>query len=188
MQNILKKRFYNSFLFHLKVFFKDVCTKLNPVQNTNVQPFFKKFSGHFIILTALVVLSLASEVLPRLLKTKAEPPSLDALIPKGFVLLPIEIINGQDIIQLIGSHGVLDLYAYSDKSRLPEKQAASNLKVLPPEREEGRWTALVPEKQAAYFFEYPDPFYAVIQNPKKNNTKIYKKKERKSLIVIEENF
>ena len=188
MQKALKKYFYNNFFLYPKDSLKNFLEKLNPAQNTNVQPLFKKFGGHFTIIIALVFLSLASELFPKFLKEKKAPLSLDTLIPKGFVLLPIEIINGQDIIQLIGSHGVVDLYAYSDKSRLPEEQAASVVKVLPPEREEGRWTALVPEKQASYLFGYSDPFYAVIQNPEKNNSKIYKKKEKKSFIVIEENF
>ena len=188
MQKQTKKYFYKNSLLYLKNLFKDFLIKLNPNHNPNSQTLFKKFSGHFIILTALVFLSLISELLPKLLKEKNQAPSLDALIPKGFVLLPIEIVNGEDIIQLIGSHGVVDLYAYSNQSHVPEKQAASAVKVLPPKREEGRWTALIPEKQASDLFEYPDPFYAVIQNPKKNNSKIYKKKEKKSLIVIEENF
>ena len=187
MWKALKPQFYNLFLYP-KDFVRDSFEKLKPSQSSNLQSFLKKFSGHFLIVIVLVILSLGSELWKKFSQKESPSLSLDALIPKGFVLLPIEIINGPDIIQLIGTHGVVDLYAYSDKSQLPEQQAASAVKVLPPEREEGRWTALVPEKQASILFSYPDPFYAVIQNPEKNNSKIYKKKEKKSLIVIEENF
>ena len=187
MRNILKQYLYKLFL-PVKYFIKDSFEKLNPDQNTNTQSLFNKFRGHFMIIIILVILSLGTEILPKFLKKEQPKLSLDTLIPKGFVLIPIEIINGPDIIQLIGSHGVVDLYAYSDQSQVPEEQAASAVKVLPPDREEGRWTALVPENQISHLFSYSDPFYAVIQNPKKNKAKIYKKKEKKSLIVIEGNF
>ena len=70
----------------------------------------------------------------------------------------------------------------------PEKQVARAIKVLPPDTEEGRFMALVPEREASYLFKYPDPFYAVVQNPSKKGSKVYQRKKRQSLIVIEENF
>ena len=162
--------------------------KMPCAQGNILEYFFKKYSGHFLIILSLVVLSLISEFLPALLKEKPKPLSLDRLVPKDFVLMPIEISNGKDIMSIIGKYGVVDLYAYSKQTGLPEKQAASALKVLPPDAEEGRFSALVPEKEASHLFGYSDPFYAVIQNPNKKGVKIYKKKEKKSLIVIEENF
>ncbi len=149
---------------------------------------FKKYSWHFFIVLGLAILSLISAFLPQLAKQPAKPLSLDRLVPKGFVLLPIEISNGKDIISLIGSYGVVDLYAYSGQTGLPEQQAASAVKILPPDTEDGRFSALAPAKEAPRLFGYSDPFYAVIQNPEKKGSKIYKKRSRKNLIVIEENF
>ena len=85
--------------------------------------------------------------------------------------MPIEISNGQDITAIIGSYGVVDLYAYSKITGLPETLAASALKILPPSTEEGAFTALVPEKSAIHLFNYTEAFYAVIQNPLKNRIK-----------------
>ena len=167
---------------------KDFFKRYKPIQGGVLDHLFKKFSWHFLIATIIVFLSLAYEILPKILKEEPAPLSLDNLIPKDFVLVPIEIINGKDIINLIGKYGVVDLYAYSDQTQVPEKQVASTVKILPPDTEEGRFTALIPEKEASYLFEYSNPFYAVIQNPNKMNSKIYKKKKKKSLIVIEENF
>lgn len=148
----------------------------------------KKYVWQISVLLILILLSLTSKYLPLLLKEPAKPVSLDSLVPKGFVLMPIEINNRKDIMGIIGDFGVLDLYSYSEKTNLPETQVASALKVLPPNSEEGHFSALVPEKEASYLLEYPDSFYAVVQNPEKRGSKIYKKKEKKSLIVIEENF
>lgn len=148
----------------------------------------KKYSGHFLVILCLVCLSLVPKIVSIMSKEQPKSFSLDSLVPKDFVLLPIEISNGQDIMGIIGKYGVVDLYAYSKQSGVPDKQAASAVKILPPETEEGRFVALVPEKEVSYLFKYSDPFYAVIQNPNKIGSKIYKKKEKKSLIVIEENF
>lgn len=148
----------------------------------------KKYWTHCIILIFLFAFSIISKFLPLLSKETPKTASLDSLVPKGFVLMPIEIRNSQDIQSIIGSYGVVDLYAYSAHTGLPEVLAASALKVLPPSTEEGSFTALVPEKSARHLFDYTESFYAVIQNPQKTGSKIYKKEKNKSLIVIEENF
>ena len=151
-----------------------------------VELILKKYILQILIIFILVILSLISHFLP--LNKKVKPVSLDTLVPKNFVLMPIELSNGKDIINIIGSYGVVDLYAYSKTTGLPEKQAGGAIKILPPETEEGGFTALVPEKEAIRLFKYSEPFYAVIQNPNKTGSKIYKNREKKSLIVIEENF
>lgn len=148
---------------------------------------FKKFGWHFIILTLLILFSIAGNFISSS-KSQTKNFNLDSLVPKGFVLMPIEISNAQDIKNIIGSYGVVDLYAYSKTTMLPEKLVASYLKVIPPTTEEGAFTALVPKKSAIYLFDYTEGFYAVIQNPEKTGSKIYKKQKNKSLIVIEENF
>ena len=148
----------------------------------------QKYLWHFIIIFILIIMSLVSKFLPLAFKQDKPAISLDHLVPKDFVLVPIEISNGKDIMGIIGQYGVVDLYSYSKKTGLPEKQAASTLKILPPKAEEGQFIALVPEKQASNLFQYSDPFYAVIQNPSKKGSKIYKKKKSKPLIVIEEDF
>ena len=183
----MKKYFKFIFCYqekNLNHFFK----KIPFMQGEATGNILKKYKGHFLIILGLICLSLVSEFLPKLLKEKKEIQSLDSLIPKDFVLIPIEVINGKDIINIIGDYGVVDLYAYSEQTGLPQQQVGSVVKILPPNKEEGHFMAIIPEKQASYLFEYPDPFYAVIQNPNKKNSKIYKRKEKKSLIVIEENF
>ena len=116
------------------------------------------------------------------------PVSLDQMVPKGFVLVPLEISNGEDLFPFIGDYAVVDLYLDSKRRGLPEKQVAEQVRVFPPQEEEGLWTALIPEKEVILLFEYVAAFYAVIQNPEKKNSKIYKKEKRSSLIVIEEIF
>ena len=137
------------------------------------------------VVFALAVLSSLAQFL---LKEKPEPLSLDEMIPEGFVLLPIEIDNSEDIVRLIGSYGVIDLYSYSSGSGLPQDLAGRALKVIPTKTEENRFALIAPEKEVSRFLEYEGPFYAVVQNPKKTGSQILKKKVKKQLKVIEEDF
>ena len=184
----LKPDQYNSFATCQKDIFVRLLKNLPFLQGNFMEYLFKKYGWHFVILIFLLVFSFASKFFPLLHKETSKKLSLDQLVPKGFVLMPIEISNGQDIKNIIGAYGVVDLYAYSKATGLPETLVASALKVLPPSTEEGTFTALVPEKSAIYLFDYTEGFYAVIQNPQKTGAKIYKKQKNKSLIVIEENF
>ena len=148
----------------------------------------EKYFWHFCFLICFVLFSLILSSSALIKPAETSLVSLDQMVPKGFVLVPLDISNGADLFSFIGSYGVVDLYLDSQRKGLPEKQVASQIKVFPPREEEGLWTALIPEKEVIYLFEYVSSFYAVIQNPKKQKSKIYKKPKKTSLIVIEENF
>ena len=187
MKSLIKSYLY-SFSSQQKNILPSFFKSLPFLEGNILEHLFKKYGWHFIILIILILFSLAGKFFPLLSKTTPQELSLDHLVPKGFVLMPIEISNGPDIRNIIGSYGVVDLYAYSETTGLPDKLSASSLKILPPLTEEGAFTALVPEKSAIHLFDYTESFYAVIQNPQKTGAKIYKKQKMKSLIVIEENF
>ncbi|MCZ0932989.1 MAG: hypothetical protein OXJ52_07545 [Oligoflexia bacterium] len=187
MKTAIKNYFY-SFSAYQKDIFVNFLKSLPFLKGNFSEYLLKKYLWHFVILFFLLVFSISSKLFPLLSKSAPEKLSMDQLVPKGFVLMPVEISNGQDIKNIIGSYGVVDLYAYSKTTGLPETLTASALKVLPPSTEEGAFTALVPEKSAIHLFDYTEGFYAVIQNPQKTGSKIYKKQKSKSLIVIEENF
>jgi len=180
-KNQLLKSKYNNFL-------KQSSQKISNIEKSLFGYLFQKYKKNFIFILALLVLPFMSQHLFKNSKKQTEAISADQLVPKGSVLVPIEIGNGKDIFNIIGEYGVVDLYTYSDETNLAHEQVASALKILAPDVEDGRFLALVPEKKVAVLFKYSDPFYAVIQNPKNKNTQIYNKKKKKSFIVIEENF
>ena len=187
LKTLIKHSIY-SFSFQQKKFLPVFLKNLRFLEGNIVEYLLKKYGWHLLVLIVLILLSLGGRFLPLLSKATPQEPSLDQMVPEGFVLMPLAISNGQDIKNIIGSYGVLDLYAYSETTGLPDTLSASNLKVLPPLTEEGTFTALVPEKSAIHLFDYTESFYAVIQNPNKKGAKVYKKQKIKSLIVIEEDF
>lgn len=148
----------------------------------------EKYFWHFSFVVFFSIFSVAISSSSLRGSSKKAPVSLDQMVPKGFVLVPLEISNGEDLFSFIGAYAVVDLYLDSKGVGLPEQQAASQVRVFPPQSEEGLWTALIPEKEVIHLFEYVSAFYAVIQNPEKKNSKIYRKQKKPSLIVIEESF
>lgn len=183
------KTFTDSFLARQKTFLLNHFQNLLPIKGGLTEHLLKKYFWSFFIAFLILIVS-CSSILISVDKEKEEEKgfSLDQLVPEGFVLMPLEISNSQDILDFIGSHGVIDLYVYSNQTRLPEKKVASHLRVIPPQEKEGMFTALVPEKEAVYLLGYSEAFYAVIQNPKNRNSKIYKKQKTKTFVVIEEDF
>ena len=148
----------------------------------------EKYFWHFSFVVFFSIFSAALSSSSLRGSSKKTPVSLDQMVPKGFVLVPLEISNGEDLFSFIGAYAVVDLYLDSKRVGLPEQQVASQVRVFPPQLEEGLWTALIPEKEVIHLFEYVSAFYAVIQNPEKKNSKIYRKQKKDSLIVIEESF
>ena len=187
MKSAIKNYLY-SFSTFQKDIFVNLLKSLPFGQGNFLEYLLKKYLWHFMIVLFLLIFSISSQFFALSSKDTPNQLTLDQLVPKGFVLMPVEISNGPDIKNIIGSYGVVDLYAYSNTTGLPETLVASALKILPPSTEEGAFTALVPEKSAIHLFDYTEGFYAVIQNPQKIGSKIYKKRKSKSLIVIEENF
>ena len=148
----------------------------------------QKHKTQLFLIGAVFALAVLSGLTQSFLKRPPAPLSLDEMIPEGFVLIPIEIGNSEDIIHLIGPYGVIDLYSYNPHTHLPRERAARSLKVIPTKTEENRFAVMAPEKEAIRLLEYKGPFYAVVQNPKKTGSQIYKKRIKKHLTVIEESF
>ena len=111
---------------------------------------------------------------------------MSEMIPEGFVLLPVEISNGEDLINFIGSYGVVDLYSLSLNTGHPEEQVAKALKVLLPFPGDSRFVVITPEDQVTRFLKHTGPFYAVLQNPNKRGSQIHKKKIKQTIKVIGE--
>ena len=84
MQEFIKKHFFFLLFFQGKFF--ETFFKNSPFfQQSFLGSLLKKYSSHFLIILALIFLSLISDFLPLIWKEKPEAQSLDALVPKDFV-------------------------------------------------------------------------------------------------------
>ncbi len=93
------------------------------------------------------------------------PPSpfyADTIIPKGFVLVPIEIANIQALSGLIDEFGVIDLYG--GESQEKSVQLASHVKILKAPLNPSQYAVMVTEELSQEIMRFKGPYWAVVQN------------------------
>ena len=113
------------------------------------------------------------------------PLNIDTYIPPGFVLLPVDLNNGPALDGLLSAKGVVDLYTGQPEEGAA-KIAAEAVKIIRSPQNPSHFAVLVPENQAGFLIKGSPSFYAVVQNPQKNGTKIKPlRKIKKSSIIIE---
>lgn len=114
--------------------------------------------------------------------------SADTFIPKGHVLIPIEVANAQGLADVLGETGVVDLYATTAEGRRSGK-VASHLKIVRSPVDRSMLSVLVPESRAYEVLQHPGPFYVAVQNPLQSETAFTEKAPtampKKSRIRIE---
>jgi hypothetical protein len=87
----------------------------------------------------------------------------DTYIPKGFVLVPVELANFDSVSALIDQFGVIDLYVGAPQSAGSVK-IASRIKMLRAPLNPQLFAVLVPEKDSSTIMKRSGPFWAVVQN------------------------
>lgn len=102
-------------------------------------------------------------------KLKDKIMRIDTMIPKGFVLIPIEVSNLSTLSEVLSQTATGDLYyRNSNKSVL----VAKFLQILRSPRNPNKISVLAPENIASEIFKYKGPFHVALKNPKfKNDSK-----------------
>ncbi|MBL7544945.1 MAG: hypothetical protein JNL11_14095 [Bdellovibrionaceae bacterium] len=89
---------------------------------------------------------------------------IDTIIPEGYVLIPIEVLNADSISAVIGSHGVADIYSTVQGEKA--KRLFSRARIIKSPLNEASFAVLVKETKAYLLSQSKDPFFAAVQNPK----------------------
>ncbi|MFN3453540.1 MAG: hypothetical protein ACK41T_01170 [Pseudobdellovibrio sp.] len=125
----------------------------------------KYFLFMFIIFLAVYVYSLYNP--KHDIVQSSETLSADTLIPKGYVLVPIELVNLQAISGLINTHGVVDIFSVNRANKT--KKILEQVKILRAPLNPESYAVLLPEEISKQFMNYAGPFIAVVQNKSANN-------------------
>ena len=128
---------------------------------------FLKTSKNKIMLGTFIALGLLSLILTEKKETappEKAPVSADTFIPKGYVLVPIEVANANSLSSLLGEvGGVVDLYLPQGKKT--SLRIATKVKILRAPYNPDLYAVLVREQESNRILSYAGPFVAVVQNP-----------------------
>ena len=129
-----------------------------------------------ILMGSFILLGLICLLLPTKPAEKNQTPSVtnensvDTYIPRGYVLVPIELANANSLGSLLSeTGGVVDLYLPQGKTSI---KVASKLKILKAPYNPELYAVLVREQESAKLLNYVGPFIAVVQNPDEKGQKL----------------
>lgn len=114
----------------------------------------------------------------------SRPLEVDTVIPKGYVLVPLELENKEAISSVIQSFGVIDLFSGHPDSR-QAKKIASRIKIIRAPYNPHLFAALVKENLSERIMKETGPFFAVIQNKTEleGDNEVETAKLRKSIAI-----
>lgn len=116
---------------------------------------------------------------------KGPPPvrdSIDTLIPAGYILVPLELENLEQVSSLIGNSGVIDLYTGGPGTQ--RRRIASRVKVIQAPYNPNVFAALVREQEGLIIQNYLGAFRAVVQNPEGQSGGVSPIQTKKTLSII----
>lgn len=118
-------------------------------------------------------------------RSEVSHESVDTFIPKGFVLIPIELQNADSLSSIIGEMGgVVDLYTIRTETHKGGLKIGARLKLLKAPLNPQQYAVLVPEQQSHKVLAFAGPFMAVIQNPEEKGSEITSHQNRSPKVQI----
>lgn len=111
--------------------------------------------------------------------------SVDTFIPKGFVLIPIELQNADSLSSIVGQMGgVVDLYTVRSEGHKGGLKIGTRLKILKAPLNPQQYAVLVPELESSKVLAFAGPFMAVIQNPDEKGAELTSHQNRAPKVQI----
>lgn len=106
---------------------------------------------------------------------REEPIPIDTHIPRGYVLVPIEVQNYEALDSILGRFGWVDLFKTdtSIDSR-PQQLVAKHVRILRAPQNPSQFAVLVPEDQAAKIVAHPGAFTVIVKRPQEGGTEFVK--------------
>lgn len=105
--------------------------------------------------------------------TVPDVKSADTFIPRGFVLVPIEMANAESLSSLVGDvGGVVDLYLATTDRQKGGQKVGSRLKLLRAPLNPQQYAVLVKDSESQRILQHSGPFVAVVQNPETRGAEV----------------
>lgn len=140
-----------------------------------------------VLLFFVCVISLASEIgrTPKETMPQQIVQSLDTYIPKGFVLVPIEVQNQAALNAIFNDHGIVDLYVPDPKNPKSGIRVAQKVKMLRAPLNPDQFAVLVPDEMAPDLVKYEGAYTVMVQNPREKQQPFIRARRHRSRLTLE---
>jgi len=100
--------------------------------------------------------------------------AVDTFIPKGFVLVPIEVQNYEALDSILGQFGVVDLFQAGGVEKPQQHLVARNVRILRAPQNPSHFAILVQESEVGGVLRSGTPFFVIVKHPEKSGTEFVK--------------
>lgn len=98
---------------------------------------------------------------------KTHEQNLNEMIPKGYMIYPIDVINASSLHAMMGSFAYVNLYA-PRKRQKGTKLIGKNLKIIRSPKDPEQFALVIKESDYINQLEPQNKYYVTIKNPKLN--------------------
>ncbi len=140
----------------------------------------------FYILCAVLISILTYSVYAMQSENPAPPRkanTLDTVIPAGYTLYPIEILNFQAINAILGRVGIVDLYVPSGPDEKNGRKVGNKLRIVRAPGNPSRFAVVVPDDEVPRLMSQSGPFNVVIRSAKEAAGGIIEKKQNRQIRI-----
>jgi hypothetical protein len=141
-------------------------------------------TGALSLLTILCMSLIHSEA-PQIPSTGAGP-GVDTLIPRGFVLVPIEVENYEALDSILGKFGFVDLFQGAADGSGKQKMVARNVRILRAPQNPSHFAILIRESETDQILGRGGSFTVIVKSSSARGTEFVKTSKRKQRQIIYE--
>lgn len=118
--------------------------------------------GGFAILA--IVLIWASQPTSKPPIEAGDPETAETFIPKGHLLIPIELKNAERLDGLLGAHGIVDLYQAGTEINPSARLVGRRFRLIRAPLNPQSFAVLIRDAEADRLASFPGPFVASLRN------------------------
>lgn len=130
-----------------------------------------------------MLLSRAPEPLPM---ERIESRAVDTMIPKGFVLVPIEVQNYEALDSILGQFGVVDLFQAGPAEGTSQTLVARNVRILRAPHNPTHFAILIVEDEVPRVLKHGGIFTVIVKRPEDVGTEFVKSHKQKRRTIVYE--
>lgn len=117
-------------------------------------------------------------------RSAPKPESIDTHIPRGFVLVPVEVLNYEALDSIFGRFGHVDLYSgHSDQGH--PTLIARNVRMLRAPQNPTHFAVLVRERETSHLLSRGNAFTVIVKPNTEHGTEFVNEKPKRRIVYGE---